>query len=289
MSLRHSTKTVFGAFAVLAFGASVALAQDTTRTRPTSARRIPISKEGTRTAGGEVSKTVIHDTVTVFKTDTLRLSTPATITHDTVTVTKTVTHTDTVQLAPPIQPIHLPGGLYFGVGAGVSAPNGALFTPNSAGPAAQLQLGWQGAKQLIGVRGDVNWTKPGEDSRFAAFQADPDVLNFSADVKLQLPFLTHTFGARHRFGLYGIGGYTHTMYKGLPIRVESGGTDVVAGLPINRGTTDWTHNNGWNAGGGASLGWGRTEIFFETRVLAFSHDNIPQARQMPFVLGLNFY
>ena len=285
MSLRHSTKTVFGAFAVLAFGASVALAQDTTRTRPTSARRIPISKEGTRTAGGEVSKTVIHDTVTVFKTDTLRLSTPATITHDTVTVTKTVTHTDTVQLAPPIQPIHLPGGLYFGVGAGVSAPNGALFTPNSAGPAAQLQLGWQGAKQLIGVRGDVNWTKPGEDSRFAAFQADPDVLNFSADVKLQLPFLTHTFGARHRFGLYGIGGYTHTMYKNLPMRVDGGQLNS----NFTPGSPNWEHQNGWNAGGGLSLGWGRTELFAESRVLAFDPTNAPQSRQMPFMLGINWY
>ena len=50
-----------------------------------------------------------------------------------------------------------------------------------------------------------------------------------------------------------------------------------------------THQNGWNAGGGASLMWGRTELFVESRVLAFNNDAIPQARQMPFMLGINFY
>jgi hypothetical protein len=184
-------------------------------------------------------------------------------------------------------PIRLPGGLYFGVAAGASAPNGALFTPNATGPTAQVQLGWQGAKNVLGIRGDVNWAKPGEDSRFASLQADPDIINFSADAKLQLPFLTHMFGATHRFGLYGIGGYTHTMYKNLPMRVDN---IADPSTPLfTPGTGEWTHFNGWNAGGGASLGWGRTEIFIESRVLAFKPENAPQSRQIPFVLGLNFY
>ena len=55
------------------------------------------------------------------------------------------------------------------------------------------------------------------------------------------------------------------------------------------GSSEWTHQNGWNAGAGASLGWGRTELFLESRVLAFKTTGIPQARQMPFVLGINFY
>ena len=275
MSLRIA-KSLVGATALLAIGATLASAQDTTRARPRSTRRIPISKE----APGEVTRRV--DTVTVYKTDTLRVNVAGPVVHD--TVTHTVTRVDTVQLAPRPVPIRLPNGFYVGLSAGVSAPNGAIFTPNSAGPSAQLQVGWQGAKQLLGVRGDVNWAKPGEDSRFAGLQADPDIVNFSADAKLQLPFLSHTFGRTHRFGIYGIGGYTHTMFKNLPMRVDGNG-----GIQFSQGTGDWTHQNGWNAGGGASLMWGRSELFIESRVLAFDPTNAPQSRQIPFMFGMNWY
>lgn len=271
MSFRSTTKILAGTAAVMAIGASAAMAQ----TSPKSTRRIPISKE----APGDVAlpKT---DTVMVYRTDTLTVTRV-----DTVATTNTITRVDTVQMAPMMKPIHLPYGLYFGLGGGVSAPNGALFTPNSAGPTAQAQLGWQGT--WLGLRGDLNWAKPGEDSRFAGLQADPDILNWSADAKLNLPFLTHTFGVAHRFSLYGVGGYTHTMYKNLPMRTNSFDAN---GTPIFlAGTGNWTHENGWNAGGGASLGWGKTELFLETRVLAFNTDVIPQARQMPFVFGINLY
>lgn len=276
MRLRF-TKFLVGATALLAIGATLASAQDTTRARPRSTRRIPISKE----APGEVTRRV--DTVMVYHTDTLRVNVAGPVVHD--TVTRTVTRVDTVQLAPLPVPIRLPYGFYAGLSAGVSAPNGALFTPNSAGPSAQLQVGWGGAKQLLGVRGDVNWAKPGEDSRFAGLQADPDIINFSADAKLQLPFLTHTFGRTHRFGIYGIGGYTHTMFKNLPMRVDA----PRGGVQFSQGTGDWTHQNGWNAGGGASLMWGRSELFIESRVLAFDPSNAPQSRQIPFMFGMNWY
>jgi hypothetical protein len=226
------------------------------------------------------------DTVTVYRTDTLRINGTSRV--DTVRLAgQTIYRVDTVTVAPMMKPVRLPGGLYFGLGTGVSAPNGALYNPNSAGVTAQAQLGWQGLNSLLGLRGDVNWAKPGEDGRYSDPQADPDILNFSADAKLNIPFLTHMFGSTHKFGIYGIGGFTHTMYKNLPIRVDGlnpDGTIIVA-----RGTGDWTHFNGWNAGGGASLGWGRTELFIESRVLAFKPSNTPQARQMPFVFGINLY
>jgi len=270
MTLRYTPKMMMtGAAAMLAFGATAAAAQ------ATSTRRIPISKE----APGEVAMTRV-DTVTVYRTDTLRLTRV-----DTVTTTNTVTRVDTVQMAPMMKPVHLPYGLYFGLGGGVTAPNGALYNPNSAGPSAQAQLGWQGT--WLGLRGDVNYGKPGEDSQYANLQADPEVLNWSADAKLDIPFLTHMFGTTHKFGIYGVGGYTHTMYKNLPIRLE--GLNSNGSIIVQPGSNDWQHHNGWNAGGGASLGWGRTELFLETRVLAFNGDNMPQARQMPFIFGINLY
>jgi len=271
MSLRYTTKLT-GAAVMLAFGASAALAQS----KPTSTKRIPITKE----AGGEVAPARV-DTITVYRTDTLRLNGMT----DTVRLTNTITRVDTVTMAPMVAPIRMPFGLYFGLAGGVSAPNGALYNPNSAGPSAQAQLGWQST--WLGLRGDANWAKPGEDGRYAQLQADPDILNFSADAKLNLPFFTHTFGTRHQFGLYGIGGYTHTMYKNLPIRAEGFNPD--GSIVVIPGTGNWTHENGFNAGGGASLRWGRNELFVESRVLAFHMDGFPQSRQMPFVLGYNIY
>src|SRR5512133_2513466 len=65
---------LFAGAAIFALDASAASAQDTTRARPRSTKRIPITKE----APGEVSTTPAApprvDTVTVYKTDTLRLT-----------------------------------------------------------------------------------------------------------------------------------------------------------------------------------------------------------------------
>jgi hypothetical protein len=273
MSLRYTTKYLAGAAAMVAFGASVAIAQNP----PTSTRRIPISKE----APGEVAVTRV-DTVTIYKTDTLRLSGRV----DTLRLTgETIVRVDTVMSQPMMRPVRLPYGLYFGLGGGVSGPNGALYNPNSAGPAAQAQLGWQG--KWLGLRGDVNYTKPGEDSQWSMMQADPEILNWSADAKLNLPLFQNMFGSTHRFGIYGVGGYTHTMYKNLPIRQEGVNADNT--LIIQPGTNKWSRVNGWNAGGGVSLGFGRTELFLESRVLAFDTDFFPQARQVPFIFGINLY
>ncbi|HEY9229995.1 MAG TPA: hypothetical protein VIP11_25310 [Gemmatimonadaceae bacterium] len=276
MSFRSTTKPLLGAAALVAFGAAMVAAQGTGQ--PTSTRRIPISKE----TGGDVvpPKT---DTVTVYKTDTLRLTTQLPPRVDTLRLTTTIVDT----VIPPAPPIRLPSGLYAGLNAGAMAPNGSLFTPNSAGFTGGVQVGWQGAKNFLGIRGDVNYSQPGEDSRFAGPQGDPDIWNFSLDAKAQLPLFNHLFGATHRFALYGIGGYTYTRYKNLPIRVDDPSNPDAATFVA--GSSDWKGFNGWNAGGGASLMFGRTEMFLETRVLAFNPDNAPMARQMPFVFGINFY
>jgi len=276
MTFRYTSKTLLGATALVAFGASMAAAQ----ARPTSTSRIPISKEPAKEAPGEVMVRV--DTVTLYKTDTLRLTTEK-LRVD--TLTQTTIRVDTV--VAPVPPLRVPSGLYFGLAGGVSAPNGALYNPNSAGPSFQAQLGWQGAKNLIGLRGDVNYAQPGEDGRFSGTQGNPDILNFSADMKLQLPFFTHLMGAQHRFAMYGIGGYTYTRYKSLPIRVDAVGPN--GAITVVPGESDWSGHHGWNAGGGLSLGWGRTELFLESRVLSFNPSNAPQARQIPVMFGINFF
>src|SRR5215472_13534534 len=203
MTFRISSRTILGAAALLSLGTSLAVAQDTTRAR--SQRRIPVSKE----APGEVVRV---DTLMIYRTDTLtqlRVD----------TLRQTLYRTDTVTKYPP--PMRLRGGLYFGLAGGASAPAGSIFTPNSAGPSFQAQLGWQGAYQLLGARFDVNYAQPGEDSRFSGFQADPDIWNYNFDAKVQLPWFTHMMGGFGRFALYGIGGFSIVQYKNLPMRIDN--------------------------------------------------------------------
>ena len=79
MTFRFTPKTLFGATAMLVVGAALVSAQDTSKTKPRSDRRIPISKE----APGEVVRT---DTVMIYRTDTLQLTQRVV---DTVRMTRT--------------------------------------------------------------------------------------------------------------------------------------------------------------------------------------------------------
>ncbi len=284
MDRRQITRLLAAAGALSALTGAIAGAQDTTKTGPRSTRTIPIKKE----AAGELAKPV-HDTVTVYRTDTLRLTTPPVTVHDTVTRTNTVTVTrvDTVVGKPLEAPVRLPNGMYLGLSGGLSSPNGSLFNPNNTGPSAQFQVGWQDALKVLGVRADVNWTQPEQDAGFVTGPDQPhgQIVNVSLDAKAQLPYLHHTFGTSHLFSLYAIGGYTHTSFKNVGLRVNSPNNVLQFAAP----DPSWQNQNGWNAGGGASLMWGRTELFVESRVLAFTPDNAPMARQMPFMVGLNWY
>ena len=78
MKFRFTAKTLVGAAAMVAMGASLATAQ----ARPTSTKRIPISKD----SPGEVVK----DTVMVYKTDTVRVTQQLPGRVDTVRTTNTV-------------------------------------------------------------------------------------------------------------------------------------------------------------------------------------------------------
>jgi hypothetical protein len=283
--MRCTVKTVSSVAVMLVVGSSL-FAQDTTKTKPTSSRRIPISKE----APGEVAPAMTKtDTVTVYKTDTLRLTNTTTRVD---TVTNTVTRTDTVTVTPPVPPVHLPGGFYIGLGAGMSNPTGAIYDPNSAGPTAQLQLGWERPKSLLGFRVDGNWAHPSEDSFYSGYQADPDIVNLNGDAKLNLPIFNHMFGISPRFKLYGIGGASYIMYKNLPIE-ENGTCSATCVGPLNvlvgQTTESWQKHWGWNAGGGMSIGWRNTEIFVESRYISWDTNVNPRAGTVPIVLGMNWY
>ncbi len=228
----------------------------------------------------------------VYRTDTVRLNGRID------TVTKTTMRYDTVRIetpaplaptppAPPPAVIRLPSGFYFGLGAGVSGPAGSLFQSNNTGMDGQAQLGWQKLHVPVGLRLDVNAARFNQDAGYAFYGVHGRAVNVNGDLKLALP--THLLGLSPRFAVYGIGGGTFSTFQNLQMDLEP---DVAGGFgPTNTAppTSDWQHQWGWNAGGGASLMWGGKELFAEARLIQFKSTNAQSARQVPIVLGMNWY
>jgi hypothetical protein len=278
---RNALLLVAGA-AMLALNASAGSAQDTTRTRrTTSSRRIPVAKE----SPGEVVPPRV-DTVTVYKTDTLRLRSV-----DTVRTTNTVTRIDTVVQTVNLTPKMI-GGVYFGLAGGVAIPAGAIRTVNNTGALGQFQVGWQGLKSWIGARFDGSYTQYSENSNYADLGAKPDLWNFNLDLKLDIPVGAHWFGGGAQFAPYLIGGGSYVYYRNLRMQLEEGLRGGVGpqNALVAGGANNWEHNWGWNAGGG--LGWhiGRSEVFVESRAIYFSHgDQFSKSWHVPIAFGVNVF
>jgi hypothetical protein len=275
--------------------ASAASAQS----RPTSTKRIPIAKE----SPGEVVP--VHDTVTLYKTDTLRLQ--GRIDTVTNTVTNTVTIHDTVTRIVPPPRI---GGMYFGLAGGGALPFGAIRTVNQPGWVGQAQLGWQGLNSLIGIRGDLSLTQYAHASDYAFFGDRPKVWNANLDAKLQLPIFQHTLGSSVLMTPYVIGGGSYLRYTILRMKVDTDGgftggvgpnnaviatsddntIGTVAGGTIIPGNGDGVNSWGWNAGGGLSFHAGRKEMFIEARGVHFNHGTgFSNSWHVPIIFGVNLY
>jgi len=258
---------------------------------PTSQKRIPITKE----APGEVVPPAPPrvDTVTVFKTDTMRLQGKT----DTVKLTNTVTRVDTVTQAVPMIPRHI-GGMYFGAAAGGALPFGAIRTVNEPGALGQLQGGWQGLNNPLGFRVDASLTQYAHSAEYAVLGDRPKVWNVNADLKLNLPIFTHTLGSSVIFTPYVIGGGSMLRYNNLRMKLDanSGGFGpqhaVIASGDNGGATTDTDYHSdfGWNAGGGLSFHAGRKEMFIEARAVHFTHGSqFESSWHVPVVFGVNLF
>lgn len=281
---RFAFKFVAGA-AILSLVAAAASAQDTTRVRTRSSRRIPIAKE----SRGEVVSRV--DTVTVYRTDTLNL--PGRVD----TVATTITRVDTVQVGMPIAPIRHIGGVYFGLAGGASFPAADQNNVNKPGPRVDAMLGFDPIDFPLGLRLDGGYSTHNLHDNWSSQNLVPGSAKFwdvSGDIKLRAPALA-PFG--FHFQMYGLAGGTFNYWKNL-IQVAPNGqawagrtplTSAGGGIYTYNGTTtsSWYHNWGWNVGGGAQLGWKRVNLFAETRFQRF-HDQVNVAN-VPVVMGISWY
>jgi len=285
---------------LVAGGAFFALSSASAQTKPTSSRRIPVSKE----APGEVAAPRV-DTVTVYKTDTLRTMGRV----DTVTMTNTVTRIDTVTQSIPMVTHHI-GGLYFGLGGGVALPYGSIRTVNEPGEYGQLQVGYQGLNSPLGVRLDGTWNKYARNPEYGTvpFGDRASMMGLNGDLRLNLPFFNATLGSSVRFKPYLIGGGSYVRYNNLRMKLDSDNGTVVGGfgpehavIAINDGGTttadsDWHGDWGFNAGGGLGFHSGKKEMWIESRFVRFNHasnNSSPNlfhaAYNVPIAFGVNFF
>jgi len=284
--------------ALVTLDASYAAAQ-----RPTSTRRIPISKEAPATATAPTPRV---DTVTVYKTDTLRTMgrvdtvrvagpTVTTVVHDTVTQTGQMT-------------ARRVGGVYLGLGAGPNLPFGAIRTVNEPGVVGQVNLGWQGLNSPIGVRLDGTWTQFAHNADYALLGDRPMVMNGNGDLRLNLPVFNNFLGSSVRMTPYVIGGGSYLRYKNLRMKlgtenasftggigpqhaVIAGSTNTTSTNATNLTDTEWHDSWGWNAGGGLAFHAGKKEVFVEARGIHFNRDadRFRNSWSVPIIFGINFF
>jgi hypothetical protein len=278
--------------AIFALDASAASAQAKTKP-PTSQKRIPITKE----SPGEVAPRVDTVSVTVYRTDTLRMTRT-----DTLRLTNTVTRTDTVIQSIQIPP-HFIGGMYFGIGAGSALPYGSIRTVNEPGPVGQIQVGWQGLNNVFGLRADGNLTRYAHNADYAVLGDRPMMMNLNADIRANLPIFTHTLGSSVIVTPYLIGGGSWLRYNNLRMKLDTdagvaggfGPQHAVIASSENGGTLatpdDSYHSDfGFNVGGGLGFHAGRKELFVEMRGVRFNHGSqFESAWHVPLVFGVNVF
>jgi hypothetical protein len=288
---RFAVLFVAGA-AIFALDASAASAQDTTRTRPRSSKRIPIAKE----APGEVAPRV--DTVTVFKIDTLTMQRVDTVR---LTRTQTVTRVDTVMklvLPPRLRQI---GGLYIGLAGGSSMPAASFNDSDKPGWRVEVPIGIDPIGSWLGARFNFGYSQYSSHS-FTPLSLDlnnADVMNFDGDLKLNLIKRT-PYNARVQ--VYAVGGGTYTRFKNILENnhgnLSIGHTILVNGVLFNNdnGVVTRTTNldDGWHSGwggqigGGLQFGWGPTNVYVESRFARFQGENT-RISHVPLVLGLSWF
>jgi hypothetical protein len=274
---RNALMLVAGA-AFFALDASAASAQ---AKPPTSTRRIPVTKE----APGEVAPTVRVDTVFTerYRTDTLRLTGRT----DTVMTTNTVVRVDSVTVMPAWLSQKF-GGVYFGLAGGSSLPAANFNDSDHPGWRAEAMLGVDPVGSAFGLRLTGGYGRYEPHSYVATRLGNAQLMTGAVDLKLRALGFS-PFG--RRVSVYGIGGGTYNRFKNI---LETKGTQLSIGdnvttngtLPTN--DNQWHQGFGWNAGAGAEFGWGRTNLFVESRYSRFKGEQTNIAH-LPLMVGLTFY
>jgi opacity protein-like surface antigen len=156
---------------------------------------------------------------------------------------------------------HLARGFYLGLAGGASAPQRDSRNGYTGGWNTTIPFGWDANNSPFGIRTDfsvdhLNGTRTQNQLAVTtAASGDITVWSLNADLKLRM----HAPGTPTRSHVYVLGGAgAHRVSEGV-----YGTTGPLAGQKLN--FSDAKTNFGWNVGAGASLEWGPTELFIESR------------------------
>lgn len=260
--------------AALTIGAAVASAQ------VRSEQRIPVRKE----SGGEVALPARVDTV--YVRDTVQLAPRV----DTVTVTQVRVDTMQVEVLPAFLQRYTTG-FYWGLGAGTSLPAANQNDVNEPGFRVEMPFGFDPAGSPLGLRFNVGYAMLPAHS-WAASQGLNSGSLVNADVGVKVRLIRRALFERG-FQMYLLGGGTWNGYRDIVRFDEQTNTMTYGANTTTDGTTipaadhSWQSKFGWNAGGGAQVGWGRANLYLESRFSRVG-TNGPLSH-VPVVLGVTFY
>jgi hypothetical protein len=278
--LNRSALMLIAGAAIFVLDASSARGQDTTRTRrrPTSTRRIPVTKEAA--SPGEV--TVRVDTVVTYRTDTLRVPGKP----DTVVTTRTVTRVDTVTQMIPIKVPQI-GGFYAGLAVGSSMPAASFNNSDHPGWRFEVPFGFDFVDTPWGIRFNAGYANYSPHS-WVSFLDNAQIWNIDGGVKLRIASATPGLV---RLQLYGLASGSYNRFKNI---LEDDNGLLSIGDSTRRTTlplavdTDWHSGWGWNAGAGLEVGKGHTNVFVEVRYNRFNGVNT-NISSVPLVIGVNWF
>jgi len=166
------------------------------------------------------------------------------------------------------QKLHLARGFYVGLAGGASAPQRDTRNGYTGGWNTTIPFGWDATDQPFGIRTDFSVDHM-NGSRIhdlagvtTGASGDITVWSLNADLKLR----AHAPGSPTRSHVYALGGIGgHRVAEGV-----YGAAGTMAGQKLN--FSDAKTSFGWNVGAGASLEWGPTELFVETRFFQVKTD-----------------
>lgn len=188
---------------------------------------------------------------------------------------------------------HLARGFYVGLAGGASAPQRDTRNGYTGGWNTTIPIGWDASDQPFGFRTDfsvdhMNGTRVHDlGGVTTAASGDITVWSLNADLKLR----AHAPGTPTRSHVYALGGIGgHRVAEGV-----YGATGPLSGQKLN--FSDAKTSLGWNVGAGASLEWGPTELFVETRFFQVKTDLAYHLNGgvgtytsfTPIVVGLQFF
>jgi opacity protein-like surface antigen len=291
------------AFALTAGWTTEGTAQDTTRARVTSERRIPVQKEGTTVSEdrGAISADSIARADSIAAAERARQDSVAAVERarqDSIAAAERArqeaiaaaerARQDSIAAAERARLEAIAaaerarqerfrvgrfGGWYFNLGGGASIPMGDFDDLYGTGWNVTASAGWHPTESPFGVRFDLAYDRlngevpPGGPGQLA----DAAVWAGLAEATLRIP---RALGL-NPYIVAGGGAYRFSDYG------SQNGTSIYDGASAS--STEW----GWNAGGGLRFGWGFTSLFVEARYMSVGTPG-DRAEWVPVILGITF-